>query len=463
MRRPLTLAAVFLALAPASASAASFVPGLGSPYPVGVAPFGVVPTDFNGDGATDVAVVNGTSSTLSVYLRQGSGFVQETGSQFPLNGPNFAASADFNADGRPDLAVANYAGDYVTHPAAHADGVRRWKGRSIPADGPGAIATGDFNADGRPDLAVTHYDTGGVTVPGAPAHQRLPADGRLHPHRCQPAPDRRGRLQRRRPARPRRRELSARQRDDPVAEPGVAGLHARRHRPARRCAAVRRGCGATSTRTAGPTWRPPTLGSDSVTVYHRNASGSGFAGPTTIQVGDGPTCLTCSRFRRRRRERHRGREQRRQHDHRAPRRRHARSADLGRRRPPPARGRELRRRCPSGSGHGAQRRVAARNPAQHHPDPAAASAADADSHADADAPSAGWRQDRQRHPGLRHRARQGTGQQPLRHAAGGRSDPGRIARRHPRRPRDARDRRRAARRTSSTACSGSARPVASGR
>ena len=136
MRRPLILAAVFLALAPASASAASFVQGLGSPYPVGVAPFGVVPTDFNGDGATDVAVVNGTSSTLSVYLRQGSGFVQETGSQYPLNGPNFAASADFNADGRPDLAVANYAGDYVSILLRTRDGVRRWKGRSSPPTDP---------------------------------------------------------------------------------------------------------------------------------------------------------------------------------------------------------------------------------------------------------------------------------------------------------------------------------------
>ena len=107
------VAAGALALAP-SAGAISFQQE-GSPYTVGANPYGVLAGNFDGFGGPDFATVNGTSSNLSVFLRQGGGFIQETGSPFAVGtGPNYAASADFNGDTLPDIAVANFVSSNVT-------------------------------------------------------------------------------------------------------------------------------------------------------------------------------------------------------------------------------------------------------------------------------------------------------------------------------------------------------------
>src|SRR5512132_414221 len=96
-RWPVLMAlAALIAAAPAHASFTQE----GGPIQVGTDPYGVVAADFNGDGHPDVATVNGTSSNLSVLLRQpAGGFAQEAGSPFPLgSGPDYGAAADFNGD-----------------------------------------------------------------------------------------------------------------------------------------------------------------------------------------------------------------------------------------------------------------------------------------------------------------------------------------------------------------------------
>ena len=197
-------AALAFALAAAPANA-SFTQEPGSPFAVGVNPYGVLIGDFNADTRPDVVAVNGTSSTVSVLLREpAGGFAQETGSPLVGSGPNFGAVADFNADNRPDVAVANYVGGSVsvllrqpgggsrTNPVSRSPpgrnlgrrrGLQRrqprlrgdqlnWQltillrkaGGGVHARGPRTrrgslarnIAAADFNADGRPDLAVTN-------------------------------------------------------------------------------------------------------------------------------------------------------------------------------------------------------------------------------------------------------------------------------------------------------------------
>ena len=104
------LAAVLLLVGAASAWAAFVVEG--SPYTVGNDPYSLNAGDFNGDGRPDVVTLNGSSSDVSVFLRQaGGGFAQEAGSPVSLPGspgPSGGAVGDYNGDGRTDLAVSSF-------------------------------------------------------------------------------------------------------------------------------------------------------------------------------------------------------------------------------------------------------------------------------------------------------------------------------------------------------------------
>jgi hypothetical protein len=118
VKRGVTAAALAagMVFAGAGTAWAGFVAEAGSPYAVGTDPYSVYAADFNGDGRPDVATINGTSSNVSVFLRQaGGGFAQELGSPLAVgSGPSSAAVGDYNGDGRPDLAVSAYNTNQVT-------------------------------------------------------------------------------------------------------------------------------------------------------------------------------------------------------------------------------------------------------------------------------------------------------------------------------------------------------------
>jgi FG-GAP-like repeat/FG-GAP repeat len=152
--------AALIAAAPAHAS---FTPE-GGPYTVGTNPYGIVAADFNGDGGPDLAVINGTSSNLSVLLRQPGGFAQEAGSPFAVgSGPDFGSVADFNGDGRPDVAVAAFAtaGLTVSVMLRQAAGGFALDPNSPSTAGGRAssVVAADFNGDGLTDLAVPNWDS----------------------------------------------------------------------------------------------------------------------------------------------------------------------------------------------------------------------------------------------------------------------------------------------------------------
>jgi hypothetical protein len=182
--------AVFMT-APAQAS---FAPE-GSPLAVGAAQlYGVLTADFNRDGRTDVATVNGTGSNLSVFLRGAGGFTTEPGSPFPVGaGPGYGFVADFNGDGLPDVATQNFGGGTASIMLRQAGGgfiaqpdlaITDLNGGSVTVllrnaantgfasesaaipvgASPKGIEAADFNGDGYPDIAVAVLGTNTVNV-----------------------------------------------------------------------------------------------------------------------------------------------------------------------------------------------------------------------------------------------------------------------------------------------------------
>jgi sugar lactone lactonase YvrE len=127
--------------------------------------------DFNGDGKTDLAILNsnGYSTTyVTAILSNGDGTLaapqtSQVFNQGAIGGdviPECMVASDFNGDGKMDLAVAGgvVASGEVTVLLGKNDGTFTSMGMSYGSNSSfNAIATGDFNGDGIPDLVVSNY------------------------------------------------------------------------------------------------------------------------------------------------------------------------------------------------------------------------------------------------------------------------------------------------------------------
>jgi hypothetical protein len=146
----------------------------------GDSPAAIAIADFNGDGTSDLVVVNYGYWVPDPYGYGGLVFVPDTTSRLFLgNGdgtfrsgvvlevggaPIFVAVGDFNSDGMPDLAVANSYSKNISVLLGNGDGSFE-EARSFAAAGaPTSMAVGDFNGDGVPDLAVASHDSNSVSV-----------------------------------------------------------------------------------------------------------------------------------------------------------------------------------------------------------------------------------------------------------------------------------------------------------
>ncbi|GGH67437.1 hypothetical protein GCM10011379_22720 [Filimonas zeae] len=127
--------------------------------------------DFNGDGKTDLAVVNGsTVKFLKNISTVGNIDLQEEGTPVTTgSGPFHISSADFDGDGKVDLAVSNstsntvsffrntFAGNASTDPIAFSNGLQVAAGTN-----PQGMALGDLDGDGVMDIALLNGGTSGV-------------------------------------------------------------------------------------------------------------------------------------------------------------------------------------------------------------------------------------------------------------------------------------------------------------
>ncbi|PYJ98289.1 MAG: hypothetical protein DME23_12535 [Verrucomicrobia bacterium] len=125
-------------------------------YDAGTRTYSLVAGDFDGDGRSDLAVVNSEwRGTVSVLLAKSDGTFHAPVKYSVLMEPGFVATGDFNGDGKPDLAVPNWLDGNVSVLLGNGDG-------TFPAAVnygvllPRSIAAGDINGDGKPDLAVAH-------------------------------------------------------------------------------------------------------------------------------------------------------------------------------------------------------------------------------------------------------------------------------------------------------------------
>jgi len=140
-----------------------------------------VSDDFNGDGNTDLALVNHAAGwdTVPVALSNATGFTVEN--QPAADFASLAASpdvvvisGDFNGDGRDDLALVNTATGWNTIPVALSSATGFTVENRPAADFASLAASPDveplaedFNGDGTIDLALINHAVGWNTVPWA--------------------------------------------------------------------------------------------------------------------------------------------------------------------------------------------------------------------------------------------------------------------------------------------------------
>jgi len=149
-----------------------------SDYAVGgVAPYGIVIGDFNGDGKSDLAVANvcaqsggenfcngGVPGSVSILLGNGDGTFQPQASYQTGEYSTYVAVGDFNGDANQDLAVANGQDGTVGILLGNGDGTFQPQVIYHASMWVTAIAVGDLNGDGKLDLAVANFNEGTIGI-----------------------------------------------------------------------------------------------------------------------------------------------------------------------------------------------------------------------------------------------------------------------------------------------------------
>jgi uncharacterized repeat protein (TIGR01451 family) len=132
-------------------------------YRLGTNPTSVLTGDYNGDGKTDLAILDPNSSNFAILLSKGDGTFATSPRYATAAGPVAVAIADFNGDGKSDLVVGLAAGN-VAVLLGNGDGTFSAAVDYPAGSAPSGVATGDFNHDGRSDIAVANQLSGDLYV-----------------------------------------------------------------------------------------------------------------------------------------------------------------------------------------------------------------------------------------------------------------------------------------------------------
>jgi hypothetical protein len=145
-------------------------------FTTGTTPNDVAVRDFDGDGKPDIAVVNNSSGTLSIFKNNTSlGVINSTSFMAKVDfatgpGPWSLAIADFNQDGKPDIAVSNSGSNYVSiYKNTSSFGSIDASSFAAKVDftvgsSPRFISTADIDGDGKQDIASANNTSGTASV-----------------------------------------------------------------------------------------------------------------------------------------------------------------------------------------------------------------------------------------------------------------------------------------------------------
>lgn len=143
-------------------------------FTTGTGPYAVALGDLNGDGKPDAAVANYDATSVSVFFNTTTPgastptFSAKTDFTTGTN-PASISFSDFNGDGKSDIVVVNYGSNSIsvlfnTTTSGSATPTFSAKTDFTTGTGPYAVATGDFNGDGKKDIAAANYDATSVSV-----------------------------------------------------------------------------------------------------------------------------------------------------------------------------------------------------------------------------------------------------------------------------------------------------------
>lgn len=140
---------------PAGAAVATFATA--ATISASLSPRAVAAADFSGDGLTDLLIVNGGTSNVTLVRGSGPGAFAGARSSYVVgSSPQAVAVGDVDGSGRPDALVVNQGGNSVT--VLRNDGAGGLAATQTVALGAGAsplgIALGDVDGDGTLDAVV---------------------------------------------------------------------------------------------------------------------------------------------------------------------------------------------------------------------------------------------------------------------------------------------------------------------
>src|SRR5260221_4911715 len=138
-----------------------------SPGVTGV-PASMATADLNNDGKIDLAIVDGSSTSVSVLLGNEDGtFLPEViYTTDPTGTASAIAIGDFDADGNQDLVVANVGNGSSTISILLGNGDGTFQPQVAWAVGnhPSGIVVSEFNGDGDADVAIANRDDNTISV-----------------------------------------------------------------------------------------------------------------------------------------------------------------------------------------------------------------------------------------------------------------------------------------------------------